>query len=103
MVYGASLVAMIELMKKKEFTFIGVNEINNNAFFLNNDEIEKYPLQLPNFDNIEKYSRHLKKESKNIFGFLNYKKYSDCLIECSGCKILDLDTNKLITISDLKF
>ena len=34
--FGASLRAIINLMKTKDFTFIGCNEINN-AFFLNND------------------------------------------------------------------
>jgi hypothetical protein len=35
--YGASLKAILKLMQRKGFSFLGVNEIKNNAFFINND------------------------------------------------------------------
>ena len=53
--FGASLRAIINLMKTKDFTFIGCNEINNNAFFLNNDFLHQYKLTIPNTDNLKIY------------------------------------------------
>jgi hypothetical protein len=45
--YGASLRAYVELFQDRGFTLVGTNRPVNNAFFVRNDRLEGFPLELP--------------------------------------------------------
>ena len=51
--YGMSLRAIINLMKRKNYTFVGANKACNNAFFINNNEVDKLNIDLPDANNLE--------------------------------------------------
>lgn len=93
--FGASLRAIINLMKTKDFTFIGCNEINNNAFFLNNDFLNHYKLTIPNTDNLKKYTELRKRDSRNEYSFINYLNLHESMKIIEDCEVLDLQDNSL--------
>ena len=46
-----SLSALIEIMNKKKFTFLGTNVACNNAFFISNDYLSNINIELQIFKN----------------------------------------------------
>ena len=82
-------------MKTKDFTFIGCNEINNNAFFLNNDFLNNYKLTIPNTDNLKKYTELRKRDSRNEYSFINYLNLHESVKIIEDCEVLDLQDNSL--------
>lgn len=66
--WGASLKAIINLMKRKGYYFIGTNRLNCNAFFIRNELINKINIKLPNTKNLKKFTNfkfHILKKNKN--------------------------------------
>lgn len=96
--FGMSLLAAINIMKKKNFYFIGTNQFKNNAFFIsNNYSKEKF------FKNIEIQHENISEnanftESKNNKGKLNYLKYKDRVKEIYNCELIDLSSEKMRSI-----
>ncbi len=93
--FGASLRAIIDLMETKDFTFIGSNEINNNAFFINNDFLSQYKLTIPNTDNLKKYTELRKRDSRNEYAFISYSNLQESKKIIEDCEVLDLKDNSL--------
>ena len=92
--YGSSLKALINLMKNKNFYFVGSNLMRNNAFFVSNDfSKEKY---FPNLEinNLEYYTNCNVSESRDKYGKLNYLKGNDKIESIFDCEVVNVsDTN----------
>ena len=52
--YGASLKALIKLMNKKKYVFVGTNIACHNAFFILESEVKKLSLILPDTNDLTK-------------------------------------------------
>ena len=101
--YGMSLKALINIMIKKNYYFIGTNNLRNNAFFISNDfPISKYFKKLE----IEKLNYHVDsnlRESRDSMGNLNYLSGETRLKEIHDCEVIDISTdiNKKVKIKDI--
>ncbi len=97
--WGASLKAIINLMKKKGYTFIGSNRLNCNSFFILNDLLDKINLNIPNTENLSeftevKFNAVLKKDKK--FGsFLDIKD------DIKNVEVFDLIKNKMVKLDEI--
>tara|TARA_B100000795_G_scaffold267097_1_gene251339 strand:- start:1605 stop:2552 length:948 start_codon:yes stop_codon:yes gene_type:complete len=101
--YGMSLKALINIMIKKNYYFIGTNNLRNNAFFVSNDfPISKYFKKLE----IEKLNYHVDsnlRESRDTLGNLNHLSGEKRLKEIHDCEVIDISTNinKKVKIKDI--
>tara|TARA_Y100000389_G_C17400302_1_gene484928 strand:+ start:141 stop:1058 length:918 start_codon:yes stop_codon:yes gene_type:complete len=89
--FGMSLKAAIEIMKEKNFYFVGVNLMRNNAFFVSN----KFPkdnyfknLQIEELNKIEEANFQ---ESRDKEGNLNFLSGNDRIKEIFDCEVINLD------------
>ena len=102
--WGVSLKALINLMEKKGYLFLGVNLMKNNAFFVNNDFSDCFKTIIENRkNNLSEYTNHNFMESidkKKNLTFLNLKQQIELIKEC---KVVDLSSKneKLVTIKEL--
>tara|TARA_B100000989_G_C19511182_1_gene459155 strand:- start:871 stop:1821 length:951 start_codon:yes stop_codon:yes gene_type:complete len=101
--YGMSLRALIKLMEKKNFYFLGTNLQKNNAFFISKDFLkEKY---FPNIElsNSEDYCNSNIRESRNQKGSLTYLTGKRKIEAIQECEVIDLkdDNYKKTLIKDL--
>ena len=101
--YGMSLRAIINLMNRKNYTFIGTNKACNNAFFINNSDVDKLNIDLPDVNNLEKYTQSNILESRSNSGSLTFLSDEQKLDEISGCEVINLSDGleKRILIKDL--
>ena len=101
--YGMSLRAIINLMNRKNYTFIGTNKACNNAFFINNSDVDKLNIDLPDLNNLEKYTQSNILESRSNSGSLTFLSDEQKLDEISGCEVINLSDGleKRILIKDL--
>jgi len=97
--YGVSLRALINLMKEKEYTFIGSNNRNTNAFFVCNDYINKIPIKVSNLENLEIFTNCKIRESKDKNGKFNFKENDEIIDEIKDTEVLNLLTNKIEYLS----
>ena len=96
--FGASLPAFINLLKKKNYYFIGTNSNGVNAFFLKKNKfkyIKKYIKEIKSFNSKSK-------ESKDKFGNKTFIKEKNRIKKISNVKVLNLKKNKVIKIKTLK-
>ena len=101
--YGMSLKALINIMKKKNFYFIGTNSIRNNAFFIsNNYPIDEYFKNLE-VNKLNHYVDSNIRESRDIKNNLNHLYGENKLKEIYDCEVIDLssDKEKKVKIKDL--
>ena len=101
--FGMSLKALINIMKKKNFYFIGTNSVRNNAFFISNDyPIDQYFKNLK-IEDINYYVDSNIRESRDIKGNLNYLSGEKKLIEIYDCEVVDLssDIEKKVKIKEI--
>ena len=101
--YGMSLKALINIMKKKNFYFIGTNSIRNNAFFISNDlPFDKYFKNLQ-VNDINYYVNSNIRESRDMNNKLNYLSGENKLKEIYDCEVIDVssDSGKKVKIKDL--
>ena len=89
--FGMSLKAAIEIMKEKNFYFVGVNLMRNNAFFVSN----KFPkdnyfknLQIEELNKIEEANFQ---ESRDKEGNLNFLSGNNRIKEIFDCEVINLD------------
>ena len=97
--YGVSLKALINLMKKKEYIFIGSNNKNTNAFFVSNDYMNKIPIKVSNLENLEIFTNCKIRESKDKDGKFNFKENDEIIEEIRDTEVLNLVTNKIEYLS----
>ena len=88
--YGASIRAFIDLLKKRNYFFIGTNSAGNNAFFVKQNiwkKVNKLIIDKKIFDSKFRESRN----SKGKLTFLNKKKSLEII---KNKKVIDLKNNK---------
>ena len=86
-----SLPAAIEIMQNKNFYFLGVNLMRNNAFFVsNNFPKQKYfkNLEIEKLDKIEEANFQ---ESRDQEGNLNFLSGDQRIKEIFDCDVINLD------------
>jgi len=99
--YGASLKAIINLMKLKEYTFFGSNSKNTNAFFISNDYVGKIPLEKPDIRNLEKFTNCYIRESRDKNGKFNFMENDKIFKEIKEVEVYDIATNKILPLKYL--
>ena len=101
--FGASLKAIINLLEKKNYTFIGTNISKLNAFFISNNELNKINLDIPDKRYIKKFTNSNLRESRDENGKLSYLSGDKKLNEIKNCEIIDVSNGKekLLTIREL--
>ena len=96
--FGMSLKAAIEIMREKDFYFVGVNLMRNNAFFVSNTfSKDKYFKNL-RIDNLEQIDDANFQESRNKDGKLNYLSGTDKIKEIGECEVIDLSHSSFTKI-----
>ena len=99
--FGCSLKALIHLMIKKNFTFIGSDLTRCNAFFINNKFKKKFKLKFPRIDNLSSYTNSNIRESRNRKGKLSYLSGEDRINKIKNCRVFDLNRNKIDIIKNI--
>jgi len=94
--FGMSLPAAIEVMQNKNFYFVGVNLMKNNAFFVSNDFPKHKFFKNLQIEELNKIEESNFRESRDIDGNLNYLSGTKRIKEISGCEVINLD-HDLIT------
>ena len=101
--YGASLKALIKLMKRKKYVFVGTNIACHNAFFVLESEVKKLNLILPDTNDLTKYSTSHLSDSRTIDGKLGYLSGKQKLKEIENCEVIDLSDRekKLVKLKNI--
>ena len=101
--YGMSLKALIRKMNEKGFIFVGSNEFNNNAFFIQKKYQSNLNINLPDTNNLKKFTISNIRESRDKNGILNYLRKENRLKAIENCEVIDLSNSKKerIKIKDL--
>ena len=88
--FGCSINALIDLMEKKNYVFLGTNSQGMNAFFINRDK----------FNYLEGKISHTKifppmiREGRNTDGKLNFKSLNENFKFISDFEVYDIDNKK---------
>ena len=101
--YGMSLMALIKIMNRKKYYYIGSNSACNNAFFVsNNFTKEKYFKNLIIKD-LSYYVNSNIRESRNENGKLNFLTGEKRIQQIKDCKVVDLSDDKksIVSIANL--
>jgi len=99
-----SLSALIDVMKEKNFYFVGTNLQKMNAFFVSNDFNKKDFFNNLIIGSLENYTNSNIRDSRDINNNLNYLSgFEKKIKEIENCKVVNLETNKndLVKIKDL--
>jgi len=99
--WGMSLRALINLMTKKEFIYIGSNSLKNNAFFIKNDLKKLLSLDDIDINKLDSFTNARYRENKDKNNKLQLSSPDQNLDLIKECKVLDLKTNKICKIEDL--
>ena len=97
--YGASLKAVINLMQKKGFLFLGINEIKNNAFFVQNNFSDL--INLENDLSLSFCTSTNIRESRNQENQLTYLPIHQSKNLIKDCEVFDLKDNSIKKISQI--
>jgi len=92
--YGASLKAIINLMKKKNFTFLGTNIHRVNAFFVSKKYIKKIKLNIPKNKDLNKFVSSNIRESRSKKKELTYLSGKKKIEIIGNCKVIDVSSKK---------
>jgi len=99
--FGANLKAYVNLLKTKDYVYIGSNSRSSNAFFCKKNLAGKYLGNL--IANVPDFEFSKFRESRDKNGNLNYLRGNDRIKEIKDLKLVNLDTNEEIFISELIF
>ena len=97
--WGSSLKAIIDVLKKKGFSFIGVNNLKNNAFFVLNEYSNLISLNQPK-QNLSEYTDAKYREGRDKSNKLTYHSPQDVINIIGNCEIIDLKDNQKKKISE---
>ena len=92
--FGASIKALIDLMNKKNFVFVGTNLANCNAFFVSKKYIKKINLKIPKNNNLNYFSISNIRESRSKQNKLTYLSGQKKIKKIQNCKVIDLNDKK---------
>jgi hypothetical protein len=101
LLYGASFKAMINLMKAKDFVFIGTNRVGNNAFFVKNGLESLLKLRLPRPSDAHKYLDWRCRESRDVNMGLTYLDLNQSRKLLQRSKLFDIESNKVVQFEDI--
>ena len=99
--WGVSLESLIKIMFEKNYTFVGSNDLRNNAFFVSNDHIDKIKFKKPNLENLIEFTNATFRESRDQIGNLTFIEPKKILYEIKDCEVIDLKRDKLVKIREL--
>ena len=90
-------------MNKKKYVFVGSNIACYNAFFVLESEVKKLNLILPDINDLTKYTTSHIRDSRSVYGKLNYLSGTQKLKEIEDCEVIDLSNSekKLVKIKDI--
>ena len=92
--FGASLKALIKLMKKKNYVFLGTNLHSINAFFVQKKYLKKINLKIPNSKSINRFSLSNIRESRDKKNNPSYLSGDEKINVIRNCKVVDLSSSK---------
>ena len=96
--FGASIKALVGLLKHKGYSFLGSNSNGVNAFFVRNDYARKILKQIKSID----YFSSSLRESRNIKRKKNFIRGLNRIDIIKDKKVYDLSKKKLIFLSEIK-
>ena len=101
--FGASLKAIVDLMKKKNFVFVGTDLFRINAFFVSKKYIKKIKLNIPKYKNLYKFTNSNIRESRSKKYSLTYLSGKNKIKKIYDCNIVDVSNRlkKNLKIKDL--
>ena len=99
--WGVSLKSLIKIMIEKNYTFVGSNDLRNNAFFVSNDYVDKLKIKKPNIQNLSEFTNASFRESRNKNGKLTYIEPKKILQHIEECEVINLKNNRLVKIKEL--
>lgn len=101
--YGASLKAIINLMKEKNFVFIGTDLHRVNAFFVLKKYIKKIKLNIPKDKDLKKFTNSNIRESRSRKKSLTYLSGQKKIEIIGNCTVVDVShtKNKTLKIKDV--
>lgn len=89
--WGVSLKGLINIMKEKNFIFLGVNNLKNNAFFINKNYQNLFKKIILGINSkLENYVNHGFKESRDKRGKLTNLSSEEQLKEIKDCQVVDI-------------
>jgi hypothetical protein len=90
-------------MNKKKYVFVGTNIACFSAFFVLESEVKKLSLNLPDINDLTKYTTSFIRESRSIENKLNFLSGKQKLKEIENCEVIDLSNpkKKLVKIKDI--
>ena len=96
--FGCSIKAIIKLMSKKNYTFIGTGSMGINAYFIKNE------LKSLVVNNIKKliHTRLFNREARDKDGNLTFQNINENLKEIENLDIFDLELNEIKKLSEYK-
>ena len=94
--FGCSIQAIINLMERKNYVFLGTNTHGMNAFFVNKN---KYHHLKDKIANIIIFPPKIR-EARNNEGKLNFKNIKENLNIIKNFEVYDIDENKIRKLSD---
>lgn len=98
--YGASLRAWIHLLGLQGFTFIGTNRACSNAFFCPTVSLERIPVHIPRFEELDRYMDCRVRESCDEKGHFTYLAGRDRLEAIEHLPVFDLIENRTISLAE---
>ncbi len=95
--WGCSLKALVLLAEKKNYVFIGCNSSGNNAYFIRKDKLGSLKRTTAEKGFIESKFR----ESRDRSGKLTFLSGRDRLALIQDMTVVDVETNKMITLKEI--
>ncbi len=101
--YGMSLRALIDIMKAKNYYFIGTNLQKMNAFFISNNFKKNQYFDKINILELNEYTNSNIRDSRDVNYNLNFLSENKKLKEIENCEVINLENENqdLIKIKDL--
>jgi hypothetical protein len=96
--WGASISALKDIGKKNGYSLVGSNSAGNNLFFVRNDRMNN----LLEKTTEDVYTKKIFVDSRDKNKRLNFLSEKEQLKEIENLNLVDLDTNQLIKISNIK-
>jgi hypothetical protein len=91
---------MVKLLSNKGFIFLGTNLFRNNAFFINEDFKDNLSIEIPDPNNLSKFTNAYFRESRDLNNKLTLISPEKILNKIEDCKVVDL-SNKLKEIKKI--
>ena len=94
--YGASLKAFVDLLRKKDFEFVGTNRVGNNAFFVKKELRNQFSLEISS--DFSEYTDWRIRETRSLDAQLTYASGYDRVAEIKNLPLIDLETGQEISV-----